>query len=829
MTIGGVSSDSFFSLSFWPTQVVAISWVCNHDLITWRDMAVSTYLTQTTCSMALEQKARGKKRLVYDHESEQLHYKLPWKTRFKRTFNNLPPVYNPADYQLPKYQPTVSGQPADKKGAWWTGMSVSCMLGVTESTLWHCTADICGDDEEKRYLETLAMVQQDARALRVEVMFCARLDLINRFMAAHDFLCDSHGLDYAAPEFQTEYLDNLWLCAVSFKAYKVMDYLVECAGGDLPMVPSNTRIFHGGTTLHVAIIQGCPALVRMVMASLNEENRLKLMNTFGDGDFFPTNASCYSVPLLLALQTGQMEIFLDLVNYGADPTVKDPNNGNGIIHAITLYGLWEPDKAVELLHGILDHDIMKRWYSSLINLNPCKFAQVEAMRMKQLLMNTENLAGYSPLTHAALHGVYPMLQALLHMETVCKHTIWSMGASSLCLYDMTEIDPTARDLTGCNRASVLELLLYERPDDDIPVLAMEPLRDLMRSKWESWKLVYICWGLWHVLSIISYTLFSIFHQTDKIFQTNPENASEFSEDIQLGFVFSHPATRLVTQINIWTIVCIYLLVIFADTICSIKLYVRGRFRWPGSGHYLVPWSVVRKYDDFNMHLTIFSTLTFLSLLQIIPRTDAHKVVTGFGIMEGWYFLLFFTRAFRHTSLFTVMTNRMFHLDLLRFSIIAFIHIMSFGSCLMILLSPNIPEQINTVFEAHRTMFLVMIGFADLGFLDSPMTSWVAKIVGVAFVVTCTVLLLNLLIAAMGDTYACISENKDCIWLKMRVRSVLILDRFFHFGFIRRRMVGKNLIYKQDSRKWILKVDNTHIHGNVCRESLYDSILRSYSG
>ena len=780
--------------------------------------------------MAQEQKTKVKKKLVYDHDSEQLHYKLPWKTRFKGIFRDPPPAYQKADCYLLSYKPSSQEQPADDEEAWWTGMPVSAMLGVAESKLWPYTADIC-DNNEEEYLQTLTMVRQDATTLRIEVMFCARLDLINRFMAAHDFLRDNHGVDYVASEFQTEYLDNLLLCAISFKAYKVMDYLIECAGFNLLMVPCNTLMFHGGTTLHVAIIRGCPTLVRSVLASLNEENRLKLLNTFGDGHFFPTNASCYSVPLLLALQTGKMHIFLDLVSYGGDPMLKDPHNGNGVIHAITLYGRREPDKAVELLHGILEDEVMKRWYCKYINVDYCNFAEVEAMRMRQLFMKTENLAGYSPLTHAALHGVYPMLQALMHMETVYKHSSWRMGASSLCLYDMTEIDPTVRDLIGRCRASVLELLLYERTDDDVPVLVMEPLRDLMRSKWESWKLVYTCWGLWHFTSISSYTLFSIFDQTEKSDHANGENASasaNSSDMIQLGFSFSHPTARSITQMNMWIIVCIYLLVIITDAICSLKLFVRGRLLWPGSGHYFVPWSVIRKYDDFNVHLTIFGTLTFLSLLQIIPRHDIHNVVTGFSIMEGWYFLLFFTRAFRHTSLFTVMTNRMFHLDLLRFSIIAIIHIISFGSCLMILLSPHLPEELNNIFEAPRNMFLVMIGFADLEFLDNPTTSWMAKIVGVAFAVTCTVLLLNLLIAAMGDTYAGISENKECIWLKMRVRSVLILDRFCHFGFIRRRMMGNGLNYKQEARKWILKVDNTHIHANVRVESLCGSIFRSFT-
>ena len=774
----------------------------------------------------MKQKAHGKKNLVYDQECEQVHYKIPLKSRMKRVLRGAPSEYQPAECDPPDQQLTVDQSTDDEEAAWMT-MPVSAMLGVAESKLWHSTADTC-DDEEEEYLQALAMVRHDARALRIEIMFCMRLNLINRFIAAHDFLQDNHGIDYAAPEFQTESLDNLLLCAVFFRAYKVLDYLVECTRRDLLMVPCTTPIFHGGTTLHVAIIRGCPKLVGMTLEGLNEQNRLKVLNTFGNGNFFSAPGSCFSVPLLLALQTGRMDIFLNLVAYGGDPTVKDPHNGNGMMHAITLYGRQEPDRAVEMMHGILKHDTMKRWYCKRINIDYGKFTQIEAMRMRQLLLQTENVAGYSPLTHAALYGVYPILQALLQMDTVYKRSIWNMGASSLSYYDMTEVDPTVRDLTGRCRPSVLELLLYERDDDDIPTLSMEPLCDLMRSKWQSWKFVYICWGLWHLASISSYTMFIIFEMTANVDHANPGNVTEQSNDSQLGFTFCHPVASMVTQINMWVMVSVYILFTVTDNMQSIWLYIRGRVLWPGSGHYLVPWSVIRKYDDFNMHLAFFAILTFLSLLRVIPRDDIHRMVSGFGIMEGWYFLLFFTRAFHHTSLFTVITNRMFHLDLLRFSIIAIIHIISFGSCLMILLSPHLPNEVNNIFESAQTMFLVMIGVADLGFLDSPTISWVAKFVGTGFVITATVLLLNLLIAAMGDTYAGISENKECIWLKMRVRSVLMLDRFLHFSLFRRRMLGHDLFYKHEARKWILKVDNTDRHMDVIEESLCDSVLRSFT-
>ena len=777
--------------------------------------------------MALNQQSKKTKEAEYMQEDVHFRYKMPSTSHMKRTYVGPSTSYQPDQYQPSELQNSVLREPVDTGGHWYTMMLTKNILGVAESKVWHGTADIC-DTEKQEYVESLAKVRHDARELRIEVMFCARLDLIKRFKAAHNFLCDNHGVDYTAPEFHTDCLDNLLLCAVFFSAYKVVDYLMQIAGRHLRMASCNTPIFHGGTTLHVAIIRGCSTLVRTTMEGLNEEDRLEVLNTFGDGDFFPTTASCYSVPLLLALQTGRIQIFIDLVGFGGDPTVTDPHNGNGIIHAINLYGRREPDKAVEMFHDILNHEAMKRWYCKCNDLDYCKFSELEAIRMRQLLLRTENLAGYSPLAHAAVHGVYPMLQALLQTEGVYKQSIWSMGSSSLCNYDMIEVDPTVRDLTGRCRPTVLELLLYERTEDNIPVLTMEPLRDLMRSKWETWKLVFICWGLWHLVTISSYSIYSILQHIIDTGYANPDNVAGLNNNTHMDYASRHPVFWSATRINVWILVSLYILLTITDTISSLQLYVCGRLLRPGSGYYYVPWSVIRKFDDFNVHCIIFTILTSLSLLRVFSRQDIHAVVTGFGIMEGWYFLLFFTRAFRHTSLFTVVTNRMFRLDLLRFGIIAFIHIISFSSCLLVLLAPHLPQGIASIFEAPQTMFLVMVGLTALQYLLDPSIPWVAKIVGIAFIITATVLLLNLLIAAMGDTYAGISENKECIWLKMRVRSVLILDRFLHFSVLRRCMMGHGLIYKRDSRRWILRVDNMHMHANISVESLWDSIVRSFT-
>ena len=61
-----------------------------------------------------------------------------------------------------------------------------------------------------------------------------------------------------------------------------------------------------------------------------------------------------------------------------------------------------------------------------------------------------------------------------------------------------KMDPTVAWLAGGRRPNVLQLLLYERATDNIPVLTEEPLSDLTDQKWKAWKISYIILAAFHL-------------------------------------------------------------------------------------------------------------------------------------------------------------------------------------------------------------------------------------------------------------------------------------------------------------------------------------------
>ena len=105
----------------------------------------------------------------------------------------------------------------------------SCLLGVRRSPVWRDSELQPGEEAvyEKR------LHKFGVRDLRLELLNCARLDLIERFMLAHDYLRDNHGLDYEESEFHLGHMDNLLLVAGIFSAWKTLAYLIECNGSGL--------------------------------------------------------------------------------------------------------------------------------------------------------------------------------------------------------------------------------------------------------------------------------------------------------------------------------------------------------------------------------------------------------------------------------------------------------------------------------------------------------------------------------------------------------------------------------------------------------------------
>lgn len=150
------------------------------------------------------------------------------------------------------------------------------------------------------------------------------------------------------------------------------------------------------------------------------------------------------------------------------------------------------------------------------------------------------------------------------------------------------------------------------------------------------------------------------------------------------------------------------------------------------------------------------------------------------LLTGLYFL-FFCRGFKLTGPFVIMIYRMLANDLLKFGAMYFIFVMGFAQCFYIMFQSHIEDEeanpMPTITEAIIKMFMMSLGsFGGIwGELENTNHSFIGKINIFIFLAVVYILLINLLIAMMGDTYGFVAEIKN-EWMRQWARTVLIVER-----------------------------------------------------
>ena len=178
----------------------------------------------------------------------------------------------------------------------------------------------------------------------------------------------------------------------------------------------------------------------------------------------------------------------------------------------------------------------------------------------------------------------------------------------------------------------------------------------------------------------------------------------------------------------------------------------------------------------------------LSTVLMIPCRLAcwPKAENNFAIYAATcipLYFLFFCRGFKSTGPFVTMIYRMLAADLLRFGIIYTIFVMGFSQgfyIVFISFSPEDEDEGNPMGDPIESIIVNFI--LSMGNFGDPWEQFEltdhklgAQILCFVFLSLVFVMLVNLLIAMMGDTYTKIAEIKN-EWMRQWARVVLLIER-----------------------------------------------------
>ncbi len=637
-------------------------------------------------------------------------------------------------------------------------------VGEMESSEIYEDGDIC-DHEVDVYREKVEKRITDTESICSEFKVAATMNYHNKL----EVLCEStlNQLELHSDKLLGMNGRTLLHIALGLKNIESAKVLIKHGSKELVLAQLSGRDYGGMTALHLAIVNGETEIIESLLQKIEDEReKVAFVNfqTYGKNFRNMTN-----IPVALCLWCGHGDdVYGLLVDTGAELDAVDRTTGNTALHSLVLYSTMDSDLMIESLNMALNHDATRRWWCMKNNLatDKLKFGPKHWQQLKKHLLSISNNEGYTPLTLAALHGSPDILIHLCNIEQVTKNTIWNYGPCSANLYDVSEIDPLVVE-TG--KPAILDIVVYHGNDEMLSVIASEPIYTLIQTKWKSHRLLFHGWLVYHFLLMSTFTWWAVERPLQDIY--NNSTAKFLPGDLT-------ETQSLAVECVILVAACLYILTEIIDIASSLHDVVQFRLLRRSTGYYKAPWSVLFRFDDFRVILMTFSVCTVIASILRHRENENSDILSCVALTCGWYYMLAFLRTFRAFSYYTVMVHRIIFSDILRFGGVFIFILLGFtaGNMVIFATAPNgVPDQLSSFEVGMLSLFRLMIGLEEWSIPEEARSEVTAQIVFLAFVLLTTILLLNMLIASMTDTYAAVSD-RESLRLKFLALTCMTMER-----------------------------------------------------
>lgn len=492
-----------------------------------------------------------------------------------------------------------------------------------------------------------------------------------------------------------------------------------------PACPSNGNVlihcrYHGENLLHIAIVNRNFEMCKWLI-----EREPKLLEGKATGSFFQRTGLFYfgEYPLGFAVCSNQAFIVELMLDAGANLIAQD-SNGNTVFHLC----VWWKRKE---MYAFLEDQCKKR------NLCPDE----DPTKIQNTLEEAcEHAAGegLTCLNLAAFLGDLDMFEWMLKRKMVVQ---WAYGTVTSYLVPLEEIDWKR----GKKMGSIEWVVDLAHRD----FMQCRHINTLVDRKWH--RFAAAAFELRFRRAIFFMVSFSFLTICDEgVYGSWLEML--FIAGLELSLVVGC-CTKVMDEVQ--------------------EIHVEGL------RNYLSPRAMLENICSLvpcTSYLMLFvshHTVQWRGLEHVLRLTTAAL---------GWVYMMYFLLGMKRTGHFVVMIAKMLVRDLVPFSLFTSVFIGMFSTLFFILFedTPTLPK-----FAKHlQIAFDGVIGNMNLDISDvytsdgvppSAIKLFMAKLILVAFVVMCIVLL-NLLVAMMGDTYSMISEDAELEWMLQRASTIFSIEQ-----------------------------------------------------
>ncbi|XP_017270869.1 transient receptor potential cation channel subfamily V member 6 [Kryptolebias marmoratus] len=500
--------------------------------------------------------------------------------------------------------------------------------------------------------------------------------------------------------------------------------------------PMTSEIFQGVTPLHIAVVNQNINLVHQLISCGGDAATPRVT-----GLYFRKRIGgllyCGEHILSFAVCAGNEEIINMLIDAGASTRVQD-YRGNTLLHILVL----QPNKTTAC---------------QAIDLIMTRDAELDQPLPLDMV---PNYRGLTPFKLAAKEGNIVAFQHLVNKRRVVQ---WSLGPLTSHLYDLTEIDSWADNM------SVLELIVGSPKREARGILEVTPVRQLVSLKWNLYgKHYFRLLLLLYLLYIGTFTLCCVFRplkDADRNYtESDYDKTIRVQKTLNESYVTHEDSLRLAGEI-ISVLGAIVILVLEIPDILRV-----GAKRYFGQTALGGPF-----------HVILISHASLVVLLCVFRPcgVQGEAEVMAVSLVLGWCNVMFFARGFEMLGPYVIMIQKIIFGDLTKFMWLTVIVLIGFSTSLWMVYMTQDPESLPAYRSFPITLFSqfeLSVGLIDLPVDHTFRTPPIVHVLHIAFSVVSYILLLNLLIAMMSDTHWRVAQERDELWRTQVVATTLMLER-----------------------------------------------------
>ncbi|XP_054427177.1 transient receptor potential cation channel subfamily V member 2 [Pteronotus mesoamericanus] len=541
------------------------------------------------------------------------------------------------------------------------------------------------------------------------------------------------------------------------------------SGNPTPLVNAQCtdEYYRGHSALHIAIEKRSLQCVKLLV-----ENGANV-HARASGHFFQkkSQGACFyfgELPLSLAACTKQWDVVAYLLENPHQPASLQAADslGNTVLHALVMIA----DNSAE------NSALVVRMYDRLLQAGAhlCPTVQLE---------DIPNLQGLTPLKLAAKEGKMEIFRHILQREFSgpCqplsrKFTEWCYGPVRVSLYDLASVDSWEEN-------SVLEIIAFHcRSPHRHRMVVLEPLNKLLQAKWDLLIPRFFFNFLCYLIYMLIFTAV-VYNQPALEKAVLPMKVTAGNSMLLLGHILILLAGVYLLVGQLW------------------YFWRRRLFIWI---------SFVDSY--FEILFLVQALLTVLSQVLCFLAIEWYLPLLVSSLVLGWLNLLYYTRGFQHTGIYSVMIQKVILRDLLRFLLVYLVFLFGFAVALVSLgreaQGPAAPTRSNAteaardeeggsapysgILDASLELFKFTIGMGELAFQEQLRFRGAVLLLLLAYVLLTYILLLNMLIALMSETVNSVATDSWSIWKLQKAISVLEMENGYWWCRRKKQRTGVKL-------------------------------------